>query len=142
MASDNKDIRWQQRFANYEKALAQLQKFVDKGELSKLEEQGLVKAFEYTYELAWNTLKDFLEYQGQSDLYGSRDTIRKGFAAELIEDGEGWMDMLASRNKTSHTYNEETADEICRAVLNRYHPLFLLLRDKLARLRVDTDAGA
>jgi len=61
---ENKDIRWEQRFSNYQKALAQLQKFIDKGRLSELEKQGLVKAFEYTYELAWNTLKDFLEYQG------------------------------------------------------------------------------
>jgi len=142
MAKGNKDVRWQQRFANFEKALAQLQKFVDKGELSELEAQGLVKAFEYTYELAWNTVKDFLEYQGQADLYGSRDTIRKGFAAGLIEDGEGWMDMLISRNKTSHTYNEETADEICRAVLERYHPLFLRLQEKFAELRSIADSAS
>ncbi len=127
----NKDIRWEQRYANFKKALRQLQKFIDKGELTELEQQGLVKAFEYTYELAWNTLKDFLEYQGQTDIYGSRDAIRQAFSLQLIEDGDGWMDMLQSRNKTSHTYNEETAQEICRAVQNIYYPLFRQLNQKL-----------
>ena len=135
MNSSPKDIRWEQRFSNYQKALAQLQKFVDKGKLSNLEEQGLIKAFEYTYELAWTTLKDFLEYRGQSDIYGSRDAIRKAFELGLIEDGENWMDMLKSRNKTSHTYNEETAAEIRRATLKVYHPLFRKLEAKLKSLR-------
>ena len=81
---NKKDIRWEQRFSNYQKALAQLQKFIDKGALSKLEEQGLIKAFEYTYELAWNTLKDFLEYQGQTNIYGSRDAIRNAFELRKI----------------------------------------------------------
>jgi nucleotidyltransferase substrate binding protein (TIGR01987 family) len=131
MISENKDNRWEQRFLNYKKALWQLQKFIDKGELSELENQGLVKAFESIYELAWNTLKDFLEYQGQSDIYGSRDVIRQAFKFDLIGDGESWMDMLKSRNKTSHTYNEETAQEICRAVKNVYYSLFQQLNQKL-----------
>ena len=136
MTQEEKDIRWEQRFSNYQKALAQLQKFIDKGDLSELEEQGLIKAFEYTYELAWNTMKDFLEYRGQTDIYGSRDVIRKAFELGLIEDGENWMDMLISRNKTSHTYNQETADEICKVVREQYHKLFRLLEEKLAGLRV------
>lgn len=141
MTFDDKDIRWQQRFSNYKKALAQLQKFIDKGDLSDLEKQGLIKAFEYTYELAWNTLKDFLVYSGQSDIYGSRDAIRKAFTAGLITDGEGWMDMLQSRNKTSHTYNEETADEITAAVLARYHPLFKKLAKKMSAIRHEHDSS-
>ncbi len=137
-----KDIRWEQRFSNYRKALGQLKRFIDKGEqeeLSVLEKQGLVKAFEYTYELAWTTLKDFLEFQGQKDLYGSRDATRKAFALGLIEDGDGWMDMLQSRNLTSHTYNEEVAEEICRAVVGIYSPLFRKLEAKLDDLRSRTD---
>ncbi|MFO8031893.1 MAG: nucleotidyltransferase substrate binding protein [Desulfohalobiaceae bacterium] len=128
------DIRWQQRFKNYQKALAQLSKFIHKGELSELEEQGLIKAFEYTYELAWSTLKDFLEYQGHAEIYGSRDSIRKAYELNLIQDGQGWMDMLQSRNQTSHTYNEETAREICQAVQKRYFQLFQQLQDKLNAL--------
>ena len=139
MISENKDIRWEQRFANYQKALSQLQKFIDKGELSELEEQGLVKAFEYTYELAWTTLKDFLEYRGQTDIYGSRDAIRKAFQLNLIDDGESWMDMLKSRNITSHTYNKETAEEICQAVKDVYHSLFQQLETRLDGLQSDSD---
>ncbi len=67
MKFDDQDIRWKQRFQNYRKAFASLQKFVNKGELSELEKQGLIKAFEYTYELVWNTLKDFLTYKGQTE---------------------------------------------------------------------------
>ena len=136
-----KDIRWEQRFTNYLKALAQLQKFIDKGGLSEWEKQWLIKAFEYTYELAWNTIKDFLEYSGQTDIYGSRDALRKAFELGLVEDGEGWMDMLKSRNATSHTYNEETAEEICRAVVDIYYHLFQQLRIKLAGLLSDSEKG-
>ena len=132
------DIRWEQRFSNYQKALGQLQKFIDKGELSELEEQGLIKAFEYTYELAWNTIKDFLEFSGQTDIYGSRDAIRKAFELGLIENGESWMDMLKSRNTTSHTYNEEVAEEICQAVFEVYFFLFMQLKTKLESLRSDS----
>ena len=139
MISENKDIRWEQRFVNYKKALSQLQKFINKGELSELEEQGLVKAFEYTYELAWTTLKDFLEYRGQTDIFGSRDAIRKAFQLSLIDDGESWMDMLKSRNITSHTYNKETAEEICQAVKEVYYSLFQQLETKLDRLQSDSD---
>ena len=132
------DIRWEQRFSNYQKALGQLQKFIDKGELSELEEQGLIKAFEHTYELAWNTIKDFLEFSGQTDIYGSRDAIRKAFELGLIENGESWMDMLKSRNTTSHTYNKEVAEEICQAVFEVYFFLFVQLKTKLESLRSDS----
>lgn len=132
------DIRWEQRFSNYQKALTQLKKFIDKGELSELEEQGLIKAFEYTYELAWNTLRDFLEFSGQTDIYGSRDAIRKAYELGLIEDGESWMDMLKSRNITSHTYNEDVAEEICQAVFEVYFLLFVRLKTKLESLRSES----
>jgi nucleotidyltransferase substrate binding protein (TIGR01987 family) len=128
------DIRWQQRFSNYQKALSQLQKFIEKGQLSELEEQGLIKSFEYTYELAWNTLKDFLEFKGQSEIYGSRDAIRKAFQLGIIADGDGWMDMLKSRNKTSHTYNEDTANEVNKAIISRYYILFQALDSKMKLL--------
>ena len=131
---DNVDIRWQQRFANYRKALGQLTKFIEKGDLNELEEQGIIKAFEYTYELAWNVIKDFLGDRGNKNIYGSRDAIREAFSTGLIEDGEGWMAMYADRNKTSHTYNEETADEIVRNIFDRYFPLFLALQEKMDSL--------
>lgn len=124
----NQDTRWKQRLANYTKALAQLNKFIDKGELNELEEQGVIQAFEYTYELAWNVIRDYLREQGNQNIHGSRDAIREAFNLELIGDGEGWMDMLKDRNLTSHTYNEETAQAIAEQIMTRYFLLFEALR--------------
>ena len=101
MAVKDQDVRWRQRLSNFRKALAQLKKFIDKGDLNELEEQGLIQAFEYTYELGWNVLKDFLLYPGQAEIYGSRDAIRRAFQLELITDGEGWMDMYESARGSS-----------------------------------------
>ncbi|MEA2103444.1 MAG: nucleotidyltransferase substrate binding protein [Candidatus Cloacimonadota bacterium] len=129
------DIRWKQRFSNYKKALFQLKKFIDKNELSNLEKQGLIKSFEYTYELAWNTMKDFLEYQGTQDIIGSRDTLRIAFKTGIIADAETWMDMLKSRNRTSHTYNEEIADEICNSIVDKYFSLFVILKNKMGKVQ-------
>jgi nucleotidyltransferase substrate binding protein (TIGR01987 family) len=126
---ENKDVRWQQRFKNYLKAFSQLELFVEKGEsLNHLEQQGLIKAFEYTYELAWNTIKDFYYEQGEADIQGSRDAIRLAFKRGLIVNGEVWMDMLKDRNRTSHSYNEEIAKEIVKNILEKYHLLFKELK--------------
>lgn len=122
---EGKDIRWHQRLKNYNKALAQLQKFIDKGQLNELEEQGLIQAFEYTFELSWTLMKDYYEYQGEEGIQGSRDAFRLAFKRGLITNGEDWMKMIESRIKSSHTYNEETADEIVDAVLHTYHHLFI-----------------
>lgn len=135
------NVRWEQRFANFKKALAQLKKFVEKGQLNELEEQGAIQAFEYTYELAWNVMKDFLEHQGQTDIYGSRDAIRKAFQLGLIQDGDKWMDAYVSRTKTSHTYNEDTAREVVDAIMSVYHGLFVALEEKMESL-LDRDREA
>ncbi|MFH2031976.1 MAG: nucleotidyltransferase substrate binding protein [Bacteroidota bacterium] len=131
------DFRWMQRFSNYCKALNQLSDAValaEKRELTELERQGLIQAFEYTHELAWNTLKDFYEYQGESGLQGSRDTVKLAFNRGLIENGEVWMDMINSRNQSSHTYNEETAKGIVNAIIEKYEVEFRNLRNKLKEL--------
>ena len=119
------DIRWRQRYSNYQKALGQLSRFIEKGKLSELEEQGLIQAFEYTYELAWNVMKDFFQYQGDDEINGSRDAIRLAFKRNLIESGPQWMDMIASRIQSSHTYNEETAKEVAGKITEVYYPLFI-----------------
>ena len=110
------DIRWQQRFANYRRALEQLESFFEPPELNLREQQGLIKTFEYTFELAWNTLRDLLRNQGNATLLGSRDTIREAFRLGLISDGEAWMLMIQDRNLTSHTYNRATADAIAAII--------------------------
>lgn len=97
------DIRWIQRYTHFNKALQQLTKFIVKGELNELEEQGLIQAFESTYELAWNTLKDYFEAQGETGIHGSRDAIRLAFHRGLIENGETWMNMIEARTLTTHT---------------------------------------
>jgi nucleotidyltransferase substrate binding protein (TIGR01987 family) len=137
------DIRWQQRLAHFGQALEQLGEAValrQQRPLSRLERQGLIKAFEFTHELAWNTLKDFFEYQGTSGLMGSRDATREAFRVGLIEDGDVWMEMIASRNRTAHTYNENAAEEIAGRVSDAYLPLFLKLQSRLhTRLEADHD---
>ncbi len=130
------DIRWQQRFSNYRKALTQLESFLEPPSLNEREQQGLIKAFEYPFELAWNTLRDLLRSQGDASLLGSRDTLREAFRLGLIEDGEAWMLMIQDRNLTSHTYNRSTADAIAAHILDSYLPCFQQLRGRLEqRLR-------
>jgi nucleotidyltransferase substrate binding protein (TIGR01987 family) len=125
------DIRWKQRFENYLKALGQLQKFITKGNLNELEEQGLIQAFEFTHELAWNVMKDYFEYQGNSSITGSRDATREAFQKGLIQDGAQWMEMIKSRNQSTHTYNESTANDIRDRILNYYFDLFVSFKDKM-----------
>jgi len=130
----NRDIRWEQRFANYKKALGSLTEAVELARtrsLSKLEEQGLIQAFEFTHELAWNVIKDYFLYQGNNAITGSRDASREAFKVGLILDGEGWMEMIKSRNQSSHTYNEETADEIVKNIQTWYHSLFKAFEAKM-----------
>ncbi len=124
----NPDIRWRQRLKSFRKAFPQLSKAAvtaGERELTELEQQGLIQAFEFTHELAWNTMKDFLKSRGTTTgLYGSKDATREAFAQGLIEDGDDWMAMIESRNQTSRAYNEEIADQIASAVLSLYLPAF------------------
>jgi nucleotidyltransferase substrate binding protein (TIGR01987 family) len=132
------DIRWQQRLANYAKALDQLGNAVVTSQqraLSDLEKQGLIQAFEFTHELAWNVMKDYFAYQGNPGISGSRDAAREAFQKGLIKDGEGWMEMIRSRNQTSHTYQQKVADEIGHLIVERYFPLFRDFQQKMSSLK-------
>lgn len=135
---NEQDIRWQQRFHNFLKAFSLLEKAVllhqEKG-LSDLEEQGIIQRFEFTHELAWNVLKDYFEYQGNTGITGSRDATREAFNRGLIEDGEGWMEMIKSRNSSSHTYNEDTAKEIVQHITEWYYRLFVDFKAKMTALK-------
>jgi len=126
-----KDIRWIQRYNHFLKAFEQLEKAIElskQRDLSELEEQGLIQAFEYTHELAWNVLKDFLEYKhGIYNLFGSKDTTRQAFKYGLIKNGEIWMSMIKSRNLTSHTYNSSIAQNIVNEIKTMYYDEFQLL---------------
>ena len=134
MPDNNEDIRWIQRFDNYQRALARLQDAVNLAhsrELSELEKQGLIKAFEFTHELALNTLKDFLTERGAEKMYGSRDVTRLAFKEGLIEQGDTWMSMIKSRNLTSHAYREEVARDIYENIVTRYIQAFQALTQVL-----------
>ena len=122
------DIRWKQRFDNYNRALRQLSGAVELAgtrKLSDLEKQGLIQGFEYTHELAWNVLKDFLEHEGINGIIGSRGAVREAFRRGLISDGEAWMDMIEKRNLSSHTYDLETANGLCKRIIESFQPCFV-----------------
>lgn len=136
------DIRWIQRFNNFLRALQTLTEAVrlsqERG-LSRLEEQGLIQGFEFTHELAWNVLKDYLEEKGLSGIIGSKDATRGAFKNGLIEDGEAWMDMIKARNLTSHTYNQEVADDIAGNILTRFYPALEKMSRTFSALAEDTE---
>jgi nucleotidyltransferase substrate binding protein (TIGR01987 family) len=121
------DIRWKQRFENYQRALQSLHRAVDlaaQRSLSELEQQGLVQGFDFTHELAWNVLKDYLEEQGITGVIGSKNATRLAFKNGLLADGEVWMEMIRARNLSSHTYNLDVAAEIADMILTRFYPAF------------------
>jgi len=138
---DNKDIRWIQRFSNYRKALYQLKKAVDiisarEGNTTDQDElmaEGLIQRYEYTQELAWKVMKDYEEYQGLTDIIGSRDAIRIALHSNLISD-DRWMDTISDRNLTSHNYDDETAQRIVRNIIDVYYPLFYAFEKKMLPL--------
>ena len=139
MAQQN--IRWQQRFANYRKALVKLTQAVDLlskqtgGEtvVDELLQEGLIQRFEYTHELAWKVMKDYAEYQGYTDVRGSRDAIRKALEMNLIDD-KRWMETIEDRNLTVHNYDNEIASEIYNNIMNVYAPLFIAFEHKMQSL--------
>lgn len=139
----HQDIRWIQRLSNYSRALAQLKAAVDLAKqrpLSALEQQGMIQSFEYTHELSWNVLRDYLKDQGTQQLYGSKDTVREAFSVGLITDGEAWMEMIRDRNQSSHTYNITVANAIVDRVINIYIHEFKELQNTFEGLAHDKKA--
>ena len=131
------DKRWIQRFDNFKSAFLQLQAAVIISEqrvLTDLEKQGVIQAFEFTHELAWNVLKDYFEYQGNASITGSRDATREAFQKDLITNGDAWMEMIKSRNLTSHTYNKKIADDIVHKILDLYTFAFAEFLEKMESL--------
>ncbi len=132
------DIRWIQRLDNFSAAFKQLTSAAEIGSsrsLTDLEKQGVIQAFEFTHELAWNVFKDYFEYQGNSSITGSRDATREAFQKNLIVNGEVWMEMIKSRNLTSNTYNKKIADDIVDKVFKLYVPAFSAFQNKMGSLK-------
>lgn len=118
------DVRWKQRLQNYKKALKVLKSAVwlsRRRELTELEKQGLIQGFEFTFELAWNVIKDYLEQQGITGITGSRGAIRRAFDEGIIVEGQTWLDMVEARNLSSHSYSEETAEKLVEDIVNNYY---------------------
>ncbi len=123
---ENKDIRWEQRFSNFKKALAKLGEAAEHGsadELSELEKEGLIQRFEFTYELAWKTLQDLMREKGYLDIAGPNPVIEQAFQDGYLKEGETWKKMKKSRELSSHTYNSETAKEIAKNIIESYYSL-------------------
>jgi nucleotidyltransferase substrate binding protein (TIGR01987 family) len=132
------DTRWLQRFSNYQKALLTLAEAADLAStraLSNLEQQGLIQGFEFTHELAWNVLKDYLEEQGFVGIIGSKNATREAFKNALIANGDVWMDMIKARNMTSHTYSTDIAQGIATDILQRFYPAFKAMAVTFSALR-------
>ncbi|NSW92789.1 MAG: nucleotidyltransferase substrate binding protein [Firmicutes bacterium] len=129
----NQDIRWKQRFSNFKKVAMQLTEFIEKEELNKFEVQGLIKCFEYTFELAWKTMKDYLEQEG-FDVKSPRSTIQTAFQTQLITNGHAWIDALEKRNLMAHTYDEAKAREVEELIRKKYYSIINELCLKLEGL--------
>lgn len=138
---EEQDIRWVQRLANYSRTLSKLRQAIDivsakpdfVEAIDELLQEGVIQRFEYTHELAWKVMKDYAEYQGYTDVKGSRDAMRKAFEMGLIDD-KRWMNSIADRNLTSHNYDDEVANEIFRNIVNIYYPLFDEFEQKMKSL--------
>jgi len=119
---NNKEIRWKQRFVNFKKAFLRLKSAINRvDELDDLAKEGMVQRFEYTYELAWKTIKDFIESKGEAEKY-QKDVLKKAFQLDIIDNGEIWLEMLSKRNLMAHTYNETTFKEVVTDIITKFYP--------------------
>ncbi len=131
---ENQDIRWKQRFEHFIGAFKQLKNAKNiqlERSFTELELQGVIQAFEVTQELSWKVMKDFLEEQGKTDLFGSKNTVKEAFNVGLITNGELWLEMIKSRNITSHIYDQSEILEILKIILNDYFDRFAEFESKM-----------
>jgi nucleotidyltransferase substrate binding protein (TIGR01987 family) len=126
------ETRWRQRYANFQKALTQLEEAVEMEAYSNLEMQGLIQCFEYTIELAWKTLQDIIHAKGYDEISGPKPVIKQAFKDGYITDDEAWLEMWNDRLKTSHTYDQEEAEAIVENIKHTYYFLFDALDKRLA----------
>lgn len=127
------DILWKQRFDSYKKALAQLTEGIAEFDNypKNIVKEGVIQRFEFTHELAWNVMKDYLTLEGSLNITGSRSSTREAFNKGLIHDGESWMQMLESRNITVHTYDEEILNNEYYNIVNIYYPLLIEFQETM-----------
>jgi len=134
---ENQDIRWKQRLEHFTNAFKQLKnakQLRTEREFTELELQGVIQAFEVSQELSWKVMKDFLEEQGKTDLFGSKNAVKEAFNVGLIANGEVWFDMIKSRNLTSHIYDHSEILAILDTILNVYVAAFIDFENKMKTL--------
>ncbi|NQX01033.1 nucleotidyltransferase substrate binding protein [bacterium] len=132
--SQNPDIRWKQRFQNFDRAFVLLRDALENGPdtLNQLEKEGVIQRFEFSFELAWKTLKDFMEQDGfVFATITPRQVLKDAFAAKILPDGQVWIDMLDHRNLLSHTYDLAKFEEAVKALHERYLGAFDQLHEFL-----------
>lgn len=137
MEKGNDNIRWRQRLATFQRALGRLEEVVhlqSQRQLSPLEKDGMIQRFEYTQELAWKVLKNYIEYQGGERLAGSRDTIRQAFALGIITNADPWFDMLESRNEISNVYDENIENNLLDKITMTYLSIMRELNKRISSL--------
>ena len=134
---ENQDIRWKQRLEHFTNAFKQLKnakQLRTEREFTELELQGVIQAFEVSQQLSWKVMKDFLEEQGKTDLFGSKNAVKEAFNVGLIANGEVWFDMIKSRNLTSHIYNHSEILAILDTILNVYVAALIDFENKMKTL--------
>lgn len=118
------NIRSKQRFSNFVKALHLYEEAVlQRAKLSRLEEEGLIQRFEYSFELAWKCLQDLLQERGYPNVRGPKPVLEQAFQDGIISDGLVWMEMLKARNETSHLYDQATFESIALKVKTKFLPV-------------------
>ncbi len=127
---NKKQLRWQQRFHNFTNSLNALQRALEIKNPNETEKGGIIQFYEVTFELAWKTLKDYLEAEG-FNIKSPRETIKQAFQIEIIVKGEEWLDALDDRNLTTHIYDEITANKIIKRIRNNYFCLLKELKECL-----------
>lgn len=141
LSENSVEIIWKQRLSNYERAYLQLKEAVDvyKDDPLPIIKEGIIQRFEFTHELSWKLLKDYFKFQGVQNITGSRDSTKQAFNLGLITNGQIWMDMSESRNKTVHTYDEEILESEYNKIIHKYYPLFAELLLKMLNIAENQD---
>ena len=137
--TEQKDIRWKQRFDNFEKAylsLIESQEALESEPDNDFIQDSLIQRYEYTLELAWKTMKDYLENEGFMDVTSPKKAVRKAFQERIIQDGSAWIAALDDRNKTSHAYDEQMAKDVIQSITEQHIPIF---RDFYLYMKKETD---
>lgn len=134
MEANEQDIRWKQRFQNFEKSLLLLEGALAVVSPDIYQKAGMIQFFETSFELSWKVMKDYFEEEGFSNVKSPRAVIKKAFETGLVDDGHAWMELLKDRNLTAYTYDEETAERVEKLVREKYFPVIRKLYDEFKRL--------